>query len=140
MLWEQTITLYNKHEDEQTGAVRWYRHKLNKCFFKNTNTKANIGGVQIKTDDSVVRIPVQSKYLPPHKWLNIPNDEKPTKLTLQPGDLIFFGDVSEEIDEYTSGKRSSDLIAKYKTLGSLYITSVNINDWMYGQHYFVKGE
>lgn len=140
MLWEQTITLYNKHEDEQTGFVRWYRHKLNKCFFKKTNNKINVGSVQIQTNDSIVRIPIQQNYLPPYEWLNIPNDKKTTKLTLQPGDLIFFGDVFEEIDEYTNGKRSSDLIAKYKTLGSLYITSVNINDWMYGQHYFVKGE
>lgn len=140
MLWEQTITVYNKYEDEQTGLIKWYRHKLNNCFYKNTNNKINVGSVQIQTDNSIVRIPAHSDYLPPFEWLNLPNDKKPTKLTLQTGDLIFFGDVSEEIDEYTVGKRSSDLIAKYNTLGSMYIVSANINDWMYGQHYFVRGE
>lgn len=140
MTWDKTITLYNRYEDEQTGVVKWYRHKLNKCFYKRTNNKVSVGDVQLQTDNTVIRIPAQSGYLPPFAWLNLPNDRKANQMTLQSGDLIFLGDVSDEIDEYQRGQRSSDLITKYKALGSVFVTSVNINDFMYGQHYYVKGE
>ena len=70
----------------------------------------------------------------------MPNDIKSQSLTLQTGDLIFLGDIDEIIDEYTSGQRSSDLIAKYKSMGSVFVNSVNINDFIQGEHYFVRGE
>lgn len=140
MTWDKIITLYNRYEDEQTGIIKWYRHKLNKCFYKRTNNKVRVGDVQLQSDDTIIRIPAQSGYLPPFAWNNLPNDRKGNQITLQSGDLIFLGDVSDEIDEYTSGKRSSDLITKYKALGSVFVKSVNINDFMYGQHYLVKGE
>lgn len=140
MTWDKTITLYNRYEDEQTGIIKWHRHKLNKCFYKRTNNTVRVGDVRLQSDDTIIRIPAQSGYMPPYEWTKLPNDKKKNYLTMQSGDLIFLGDVSEEIDEYTSGKRSSDLITKYKALGSVYIKSVNINDFMYGQHYLVKGE
>lgn len=140
MFWNKTITLYNKYEDEQTGLIRWYRHKINNCFYKVTNNKVNIGNVQLQTNDNIIRIPEQRDYLPPYKWVELPNDKKGEKLTLQTGDLIFLGDIEENIDELTSGKRSSDIISKYKTVGSVFITSVNINDFVPGAHYFVRGE
>ena len=140
MFWDRTITLYNKHEDEQTGIIKWHRHLLHNCFVKRTNNKVNVGNVQLQTDDNIIRIPIQPNYLPPYKWLKLPNDIKSQHITLQSGDLIFLGDVDEPIDEYTSGQRSSDLIAKYKSLGSVFVNSVNINDFMYGEHYFVRGE
>lgn len=140
MTWDKTITLYNRYEDEQTGIIKWYRHKLNKCFYKRTNNKVRVGDVQLQSDDTIIRIPAQSGYFPPFAWNNLPNDRKGNQMTLQSGDLIFLGEVADEIDEYTSGKRSSDLITKYKALGSVFVKSVNINDFMYGQHYLVKGE
>lgn len=138
--WDKSITLYNRCEDEQTGLVKWYRHKLNNCFYKRTDNKISVGGVLLQTDNTIIRIPAQTDYLPPYEWGELPNDIKSKKITLQSGDLIFLGDVSDEIDEYTSGKRSSDLITKYKALGSVFVKSVNINDFMYGRHYLVKGE
>lgn len=140
MTWDKTITLYNRYEDEQTGIIKWYRHKLGKCFYKRTNNKVRVGDVQLQSDDTIIRIPAQSGYLPPFAWNDLPNDRKGNQMTLQSGDLIFLGNVSEEIDEYTSGKRSSDLITKYKALGSVFVSSVNINDFMPGAHYLVKGE
>lgn len=140
MTWDKIITLYNRYEDEQTGIIKWYRHKLGKCFYKRTNNKVRVGDVQLQSDDTIIRIPAQSGYLPPFAWNDLPNDRKGNQMTLQSGDLIFLGNVSEEIDEYTSGKRSSDLITKYKALGSVFVKSVNINDFMYGRHYLVKGE
>ena len=140
MFWDKTITLYNKCEDEQTGLIRWYRHKLTNCFYKVTDNKVNIGNVQLQTNDNIIRIPEQRDYLPPYKWMELPNDKKGDQMTLQTGDLIFLGDIQEDIDELISGKRSSDLIAKHKTVGSVFITSVNINDFVPGAHYFIRGE
>lgn len=140
MFWSKTITLFNKHEDEQTGLVRWHRHLLSNCFVKVTNNKVNIGSVQLQTNNNIIRIPTQSNYLPPYEWLKLPNDIKGKFFTLQGGDLIFLGNVNENIDEYMTGQRSSDLIAKYKSMGSVFISSVNINDFTYGSHYFIRGE
>lgn len=140
MYWNKTITLYNKHEDEDTGLIKWFRHKLDRCFYKVTDNTVNLGGVQLQTNDNIIRIPAQADYIPPFEWSKLPNDQKGQYMTLQSGDLIFLGDIDTQIDEYTQGLRSSDLIAEYKTLGSVFVKSVNINDWMYGQHYFVRGE
>ena len=140
MFWNKTITLYNKYEDEQTGVIKWYRHRLERCFYKTTNNKVNVGNVRLQTDDNIIRIPAQNNYLPPFKWLQLSDDKKSEFMTLRGGDLIILGDIEEEIDEYTSEKRSSDLIAKYKSLGSVFINSVNINDFVPGAHYFVRGE
>lgn len=140
MFWDKTITLYNKYEDTQKGIIKWYRHKLERCFYKVTNNMVNVGSIQMQTDDNVIRIPEQKNYLAPHKWVELPDDEIFGFMTLQTGDLIFLGDISEDIDEYTTGKRSSDFIEKYKSLGSVFVKSVNINDFMLGAHYFVRGE
>lgn len=140
MFWNKTITLYNKHEDELTGLISWYRHSLDNCFYKATNNTVNVGGVQLQTDDNIIRIPENPKYLPPYKWLQLPNDEKSQAFTLKSGDLVFLGDVSEEIDEYTPGKRSTDIIQKYSVMGCVHINSVNINDFVPGAHYLVRGE
>ena len=136
----KTITLYNKHESKETGEIKWYRHKLKNCFYKVTNNKVNVGNIQMQTDNNIVRIPKQRNYLPPYKWAELTENEKQKYITLQGGDLIFLEIVNEDIDEYTSGKRSSDLIAKYSTLGSVFISSININDFLPGAHYFVRGE
>ena len=140
MFWNRTITLYNKHEDELTGVIKWYRHTLSDCFYKGTNNTVNVGGVQLQTDDTVVRILEKPNYLPPYKWLQLPNDEKNKAFTLKSGDLIFLGDITEEIDEYSKGKRSTDIIQKYSAIGSMFIKSVNTNDFMPGAHYLVRGE
>lgn len=139
MYWNDTITLYNKYEDTLTGGVSWYRHILQNCFVKRTNNKINVGGVVLQSDNVIIRIPQNSSYTPPIDWIDIPKDLKHQKMTLQPGDLIFLGEITEEIDEYTPGRRSSDLIAKYSVLGSVYISSVNINTDLPNGHYFVQG-
>lgn len=140
MFWNRTITLYNKHEDQQTGLIKWYRHSLSDCFYKSTNNTVNVGGVQLQTDDNIIRIPEHQSYLPPYKWLQLPNDKKGQAFTLKGGDLIILGNVADEIDEYTQGKRSTDIIKKYTSLGSVFIKSVNTNNFVPGAHYLVRGE
>lgn len=140
MFWNKTITLYNRYEDELTGKIQWYRHKINDCFVKATNNTVTVGNVKLQTDDNIIRIPLQNIYLAPHLWKELPNDKKQDYLTISGGDLIFLGEVTETIDEYTAGKRSSDLIAKYKSIGSVFVNSININDFLPGAHYLVRGE
>ena len=140
MFWNRTVTLFNKYEDEQTGLIKWYRHVLNDCFFKTTNNAINVGGVQLQTDENIIRIPENSNYIEPYKWVHLFEDEKKQKFTLKSGDLILLGEVTEEIDEYTNGKRSTDIIKKYAVLGSVFIKSVNINDFIPNAHYLIRGE
>ena len=139
MFWDKTITLYNKSENED-GLITWYRHKLEECFWKHKKSGSDAGNVRTETDEGIIRIPAQANYVSAYDWQNLSNAEKGEYMTLKKDDLIFLGDVSEEIDEYTAGKRSSDLIAKYKLLGSVSVVSVVINDFAPGAHYFVRGE
>jgi hypothetical protein len=62
--------------------------------------------------------------------------------TLGTGDIIVKGEVDDEIDEYTSKKRSTDLVAKYKALqGCMQIeeVAINVGAGRCNEHYYVKG-
>lgn len=138
-MWNKTVTLYNKFED-QNGQISWYRHCLKNCFVKRTVKKANVGGTQTAKFDYIIRIPKQSNYLPAFDWVKIAESLKGEYITLQGGDLIVLGDISEEINEYANGERSSDFIAKYQALGSVFVNSININTDLPGPHYLIRGE
>ena len=140
MFWNKTITLYNKHQDASTDEITWCRHIIKNCFFKATQNKVNVGNVQAVSDNNVVRIPAQDNYINPQEWNTLSENVRKKYITLQAGDLIILGEINEEIDEYSNGKRASDLIAKYELLGSMFINSCNINDFMPGAHYFIRGK
>lgn len=135
--WSKTITLYNRHEDAQTGEIAWYRHIIRHCFIKNGRT-AVYGSNSVKSESkNVLRIPKQKNYMSPDQWLSFA--DKTNRLTLQLGDIIIFGEVSDTVDEYTQGKRSSDLISKYNYLGAMMIEYILINTAMAKPHYHVEG-
>ena len=140
MIWNKIITLYNKYEDSSSDEIIWHRHTIENCFYKATKNKVNIGNTQVVSDNSIVRIPAQDNFVPPNEWNTLSETERNKYITLQAGDLIVLGEITEEIDEYTDGKRSSDLIAKYGLLGSMFIDSCNINDFMPGAHYLIRGK
>ena len=135
--WNKEITIYNRHEDSN-NAVKYYRHNLKDCFFKRTNQKVMIGNTLLESNENIVRIPQQKNYLSPWEWGKV--DNKSDYLTIQPKDIIVFGNVADEIDEYSQGQRASDLIAKYKALGTVFVRSVNDNTMLPIPHYCVKGE
>ena len=139
-MWNKTITLYNRYEDPNTGAISWHRHLITGCFIKHTNQKSHSGNVTFATDETIIRIPEQPSYMPPHQWIDLPADKKSKNMTLRGGDLIFLGTVNKNIDEYTAGQRSSDLIAKYSALGAVFVSSVNVNTDLPGAHYYVRGK
>jgi hypothetical protein len=147
--WDTTITIYNKHENPETGVITWYHHTISNCFWKYTGNKIAFSNyysannsMVLETNDTICRIPINEIYTPNYTWINIPNDQKGNYFTLKLGDIIVKGEVDDEINEYQSGHRSTDLVAKYKALqGCIEITkfSENIGNGRVNEHYYVKG-
>ena len=140
--WNTTVTVYNRVEDAQTQLVRWYRTTVNRCFWKYVGDKVSVNNVVLETNNIICRIPKSDNFLEKYLWLQKPNDEKSNYFTLGPGDIIVKGEVEDEINEYQSGYRSTDLVSKYKALqGCMEIEeiAINIGGGRNEEHYFVKG-
>ena len=140
--WDTTITVYNKYEDPQTRVIRWFSTVIEGCFWKYVGDKITVGETVLETNNIICRIPQQSNFLEKYLWINKPNDTMSEFFTLGPGDIIVKGEVTESIDEYTSGHRSSDFIRKYKNLqGCMEVEQVAINTGggRNNPHYYVRG-
>lgn len=140
--WDTTITIYNRYEDKQTNLVTWFRHKVDGAFWKYTGDKVVINNTVLETKNIICRIRKDDAFLEKHEWIAIPNDQMSNYFTLSQGDIIVKGEVNDEINEYVSGKRSTDLKKKYKDLqGCLEIQewSNNTGGGRGNEHYFVKG-
>lgn len=140
--WDTTLTIYNRYEDPQTNIVTWYRHTVDGAFWKYSGNKVVVGNVVLETKDVICRIRKDDAFLEKFEWVQKPNDEMQNYFTLSEGDIIVKGEVSDTINEYTSGKRSSDLKKKYKALqGCIEIQawSNNTNGGRGNEHYYVKG-
>ena len=114
--WNTTITVYNKFTDPQTKVVRWYKTVVTGAFWKYIHEKVTIGQTTLETNSIICRIRKDERFLEKYEWLQKPNDEMQNFFTLGKGDIIIKGEVDDEINEYQQGKRSTDLIAKYKEL------------------------
>lgn len=140
--WDTTLTVYNKFVDPQTQVVTWYRTVVEQCFWKDTGSKVLVGNVTLDGNYIICRIPVDERYVSPGDWRNLGPELRAGCFTLQPDDIIIKGEVSDTVDEGVSGSRATDLIKKYKKLGSC--TQVNtVTDNTGGgrgdEHYSVKG-
>ena len=140
--WDTTVTIYNKFQDPQTQLVRWYRTVVHNVFWKYVGDKVTIGKVSLETDNSICRIREDARFLPKFQWIQIPNDEMVNYFTLAKGDIIIKGEVTDEINEYESGHRATDIVAKYKELqGCITVEelAINIGAGRCNPHYFIKG-
>lgn len=140
--WETTVTIYNKYTDPQTDVVKWYRHMVSGCFWKNISDKVKVGETTLETNNIICRIPEQSDFMEKYAWVQLPNDEMSGYFTLGPGDIIIKGGVSDVVNEYLSGHRSTDIIAKYKELqGCLEVQEIDIatGTGRNNPHYYVRG-
>ena len=140
--WDSTITVYNRYENPLTQLISWNRYVLTNCFWKYTGDKVQIGSVVLDTNSIICRIPQNEHYKSKYLWINVPNDQKANYFTLGNGDIIVFGNVSDEINEYQSGSRSTDLIAKYKKLqGCMEIQHIseNVGNGRGLPHYYARG-
>ena len=139
--WEKDITVYNRYEDKVSNVVTWYRHHLSNCFFAYEGNQLTIGSTVLETNTTICRIPQDKRFKERYLWEEL--SDKNNYFTLGTGDIIVLGDVSDLIDEYASGHRSTDLINKYKDLqGCIRIQSValNIGTARCIPHYLVRGE
>lgn len=139
--WEKDITVYNRYEDKVSNVVTWYRHHLSNCFFAYEGNQLTIGSTVLETNTTICRIPQNKRYKAKYLWEEL--SDKNNYFTLGTGDIIVLGNVSDLIDEYASGHRSTDLINKYKDLqGCIRIQSValNIGTARCIPHYLVRGE
>lgn len=139
--WETTITLYNKYKDPQTQIITWYRTVLNNCFWQHVGDKLIINDVALNTSSTICRIPEQENFLVKSVWVNLPNDKMSNYFTLGVGDIIVRGEVSDEINEYQTGERSTDLLTKYHSQECIEVTEVaiNIGTARNNPHYFAQG-
>lgn len=140
--WDTTITIYNRYEDSQTNLVTWYRHVITGVFWKYSGNKVVVNNVVLETKDIICRIRKDDLYKSKHEWIQVPNDEMGGYFTLAQGDIIVKGEVDDEINEYVSGRRSTDLKKKYKALqGCLEIQewADNTGGGRGNEHYYVKG-
>lgn len=140
--WDTAVTIYNKHTDSQTQVVTWYRHTVEGCFWQNVHDKATLGDTVLETDKIICRLRETNLFKEKYVWVNLPASAKENSFTLGPGDIIIRGDVEDIVDEYTSGHRSSDLVAKYKELQGCFeieVVSINVGPGRGLPHYRAQG-
>lgn len=140
--WDTTVTVFNQYKDPTTKIVVWYKTVINGTFWKYVGEKVKIGNTVLETNTIICRIRKDDRFLEKYEWVKKPNDEMANYFTLAKGDIIVKGEVDDVIDEYTSGKRSTDLISKYKELQgcmSIEETAINIGAGRCNEHYLVKG-
>lgn len=104
--WDATITLYQRQADEN-GAVSWKRSVFKNCFWQRKAIRDRTNGAEFGMLSAVCRMPA------PYPEVRI-------------GDIIVCGSVEDEIDEYTSGRRSTDLLDKYAG-NSMLVSDVHHN-------------
>lgn len=139
--WDSTITIYNKYTDNQTHVITWHRHVLHNCFWKSSGSEVVIGQVTLDTASLICRIPENPLFKLNYLWMELPNDQMGKYFTINEGDIVVYGEVTDDIDEYENGHRSSDLIAKYKARGCIEIQqyAVNVGVGRNNPHYFIRG-
>lgn len=141
--WDTTVTIYNKYTDAQTQLTRWYRNVITDCFWKLDGNTVQVGDVTLDSKSIICRIPKDDTFLEKQEWINKPNDEKGNYFTIAQGDIIVKGTCDDEIDEYTRGHRSTDLLSKYRTYQAcMEITEFSNNTGVgrNNEHYFVRGK
>lgn len=140
--WNTTITIYNRYEDPQTNIVTWHRFVVDGAFWKASGDEVVIDKSVLNTDSIICRIRKHPAFLEKSVWVGIPNDQMSNYFTLAQGDIIIKGEVSDVINEYEAGKRSTDLKKKYKNLeGCLEIKqwANNTGGGRGNEHYYARG-
>ena len=141
--WDTTLTIYNKIVDTETDAITWQRSIVHNCFWKYAGNKVTIGKVILESNSTICRIPKDDRFLERQEWVTTPKDELAGHFTLGVGDIIVRDEVDDEINEYSKGKHSTDLIAKYEDLQGCTVIHKVANNSGIGRcdpHYYVVGD
>lgn len=140
--WDTTITLFNRYEDPLTQLVTWYKTTIEGCFWKNVHDKVKVGEVVFETDGIICRIRKDDRFVDTETWLAMPEDIKAKHFTLNLKDIAIQDNIDETINEYVSGFRSTDILAKYKKLQKCLEVEQFADNTGVGrgnEHYFIKG-
>lgn len=90
--WTSTITIYHKMVED--NRVTWMRlQTITGCFWQVRSARERYDGMGYNPESYVVRVPLSRLRVAPST-----------------GDIIVMGACADEIDEYTSGKRSADFL------------------------------
>lgn len=141
--WDTTVTVYNKYTNTQTSLVLWYKTVLTDCFWKFDGSTIRVGDVTLDSKSILCRIPKSANFLEKQEWIKLPNDQMENYFTLAQGDIIVKGVCEENIDEYTAGHRSTDLLNKYREYQAcMEITDFTNNTGVgrNNEHYFTRGK
>ena len=141
--WEDTITIYNKYTDTQTDVVTWFKTTISDCFWQLTGTEVTVGETALNSKSIVCRIPKDARYKDKSEWIKLPNDKMSTFFTIGQGDIVVKGVCDFVIDEYTEGKRSTDLLAQYREYQQCFsITQYSDNTGLgrNNEHYLTRGK
>jgi len=135
--WNTTVTLYNRYEDSK-GEITWYRTVLEGCFWGyETNYTREENATQM-TKVLLCRVRVSDNFLEDYVWQA--SDAKATHFTFNEGDILVKGEVSDAIDEYSSGTKSTDLLKKYKArCAQITECKINVGGGRNDEHYLVRG-
>lgn len=102
--WDTKCTLYHKTENSTTHVVTWTKTVYSNCFWHTITRRTLTDNTVVDVKRAVVRIPG-------------------TSFDISENDIIVKGEVSDVINEYVSGSRSTDLIKKYKASKSCIVVS-----------------
>lgn len=135
--WDTTITLYNKYEDS-TGEITWYRTVLEGCFWKYTTKYERVDDVVQMTKVLTCRVRRSDDFLESYEWYS--SLDKASHFTFSEGDILVKGEVSDTINEYTSGSMSTDLLKKYKDrCAQITESTIDTGIGRVCEHYLVRG-
>lgn len=140
--WDRRITLFIKYVDPDTDEVTWYRKVINDCFFKETKTTKVSGNTISEVTQSVLRIPESTLYKDCASWHAMSESERKSYFTLKNGDVVVAAEIFDIPDEYTEGKRMSELLEKYKELYPCFeidVININVGIGRCLPHYYVGG-
>lgn len=146
--WDKTITIYNKYVDPTNQRISWYRSTVSNCFWKAQNVMFSMGrygvstiGVVTENKTIICRIPEDDRYVDKLAWDEL--EDKSQNFTLANGDIIILGEIDADVDEYTPGKRSNDILTKYHRYDlalEIDIYTINVYTGVGLSHYRITGK
>ena len=135
--WHTTVTIYNKYENG-AGEVTWYRTVREGCFWKYVTDYQRVGDATQMTKVLLCRVRKSDDFAENFVWRELP--DKSAKFTFNDGDILVRGVVTDTIDEYTAGQRSTDLLKKYKDrCAQITECVINVGAGRVSEHYLVRG-
>lgn len=105
-----TVTLWNRYTDTDTGLEKWVRHVLPQpCRWVASVVRAASGNSASLATYVRCNIPHSALYKPGAAWAELSEEDKRTFFTLQAGDVLALGAHTEEITGTSPGLLSEVL-------------------------------